>query len=530
MRRDCWLLTLWCAALFAGCFALNTRHHRFPYYYHPDEPGKVEQLLDRDWNLHHPLLLLQATRVAVIVSGTPQSEQALVEVGRRVSAAFIAASVAVLSLLAFQWRGWGAALATGALLAWHHQLYELSHYLKEDSALLFGMALTFLAAWLYGERASLPRAAFLGAACALALSAKYLGAVSLLVALPILWQRSFRAGAAAAAPAVSPDAKNLPRAGRDFLAFAFVLLLVAGMVNWPLFARLAKFRESVARETQFVVQGPAGSTQNVPHSESWSAFLDNSTPVIWLLLLVFLTVTWRRRATLSFAEKLVSAFPFLFAIVLSFSPKSNDRYFLPATAIFSLLSVIGAADLAETLARRVSRRLVFAVAAIALVAAQFPSWSRSRGGWLAYDRAFQRDDTAELIDRLKNEVPPDAVIAKDNRVALPDPQRKKHAARLGIIPQTVVTPRWRGKRSNFAADLGPLEKMRASGITHVAVSEMDYGKFFRGNLRPQNEGDSDFARRRAFYDELFREGELLFEWEKGLVLYLHPGIRVYRLP
>ena len=103
------------------------------------------------------------------------------------------------------------------------------------------------------------------------------------------------------------------------------------------------------------------------------------------------------------------------------------------------------------------------------------------------------------------------------------------AARLGAIPQRVITPTWQGKRSSFAADLGSLETMRTAGITHVAVSEMDYGKFFRASLRPQNAGEADFIRRRVFYDQLFREGKLVFEREKGLVLYLHPGIRVYEL-
>jgi hypothetical protein len=37
---------MWSIALFCACLALNTRHNRFPYYYHPDEPGKVEQIME----------------------------------------------------------------------------------------------------------------------------------------------------------------------------------------------------------------------------------------------------------------------------------------------------------------------------------------------------------------------------------------------------------------------------------------------------------------------------------------------------
>jgi hypothetical protein len=503
--RNSLLLAVWSLALFGASVLIDTRHHDFPYFYHPDEPGKVGQIISGKWNLHHPMLLLQTTKLFVEMTGVPRAEQPVVEAGRVVSAIFCSGAVVALSLLAYAWRGWGAALAAGGVLAWHHQLFELAHYLKEDSAVLFGMSVAFLAAWLFAQRGTWPRAAFLGAGCALAISGKYLGAVTLLVALPLLWRsREHRA-----------------RSFGIFFLFLFLFLLV---VNFAIFAHLRTFTHSFARETSLVVHGQAGMTRNVPHTQYWNIFLDNNTPVVWVLLLVFLIARWRQRRTLTFIEIALSAFPFLFALALSFSPKSNDRYFLPATALFSVLAVIGASDLADWLAPRWPRRTVFAIAALALVAAQFPSWTGSRPGWIGYNLAFQHDDTAELIEWLKTNVPPAAVIAKDNRVALPDPRKKRDASRMGIIPQKVLT-----HKSGFAADLGTLDELQARGVTHVAVSEMDYGKFFLRGLRPQKSGDGDFERRRAFYDQLIDEGELLWEREKSTVLYLHPGIRVYRL-
>ena len=41
--------------------------------------------------------------------------------------------------------------------------------------------------------------------------------------------------------------------------------------------------------------------------------------------------------------------------------------------------------------------------------------------------------------------------------------------------------------------------------------------------------EAEFARRKAFYERLFREGKMVFERERGTVLYLHPGIRVYQI-
>ena len=496
-------LAIWSLALFAVCLALNTRHHAFPYFYHPDEPGKVEQLIRGEWNLHHPLLLLQTVKALAAVAGTPKEPQPLVETGRVVSAIFISGAVVALSLLAYAWRGWGAALAAGAVLASHHQLYELSHYFKEDSALLFGVSLACLAAWQYAARATLVRAAFLGVACALAISGKYIGVFTLAIALPVLWR--------------TPGDRR-----RMAAVFAGALVVVLVLVNLPVFTHFATFIGSFARETELVVKGQAGMTRRVPHTQYWSIFLDNMTPVMWLLLVAFLAARWRHRTTLTVAEIIMSVSPFAFALALSFSPKSNDRYFLPATALFSVLAVIGIADLADFLVARWPRRSVIWLASLALIAGQLPSWTASRPGWLGYDRAFQRDDNADLIAWLNAAVPRDAVIAKDNRVALPDPGRKKDASRLNVIPQKVLAKK-------FAADLGTLDELEARGVTHVAVSEMDYGKFFLSGLRPQESGRKDFDRRREFYERLFREGDLLWEREKGTVLYLHPGIRVYHL-
>jgi hypothetical protein len=488
-------LLIWAVALFAICYVVNTRHNRFPWYYHPDEPGKVEQVMEGNWNLHHPLLLLGTTKVFVSATGASANEQAIVEVGRNLSAAFMAGAIVALSLLAFAWRGWPAALLTGALLATHHQLYELSHYLKEDSALLFGISLTLLATWLYGERPTAARAAFLGIACALATSGKYIGAMTLVLALPMLIIR------------------RAERPGAAWATFIVSLLLTLAAVNFPLFGEMQTFRDSFSREMKLVTEGQADSTQSVPHSEYWTIFRDNTTPLIWVALLVFLIARWRERRQLRSAEWLIIALPFVYTIALSFSPKTNDRYFLPATAIFTLLAGLAIADL--------PRKWAIPAAAL-LLAGQFPSWSKSRPGWLEYERAFQRDDTAEMIDFLRSEVPANAVILKDNRIALPDPERKKHAARLGVIPQKVIA-------EHYAADFAKLDELAAKGVTHVTVSESDYGRYFRKSLKPQKGAELKFAESRNFYERLRSEAELLWERKRGTVIYLHPGIEIYRL-
>ncbi len=480
-------LVVWSLALFAATLALHLRHRDFAWYYHPDEGGKIEQVVSGKWNFNHPMLLLRAAKLALDLSGAARDPQTVVEIGRAVSATFTAIAVVALSLFAFQWRGWLAALAAGGALMLHHQLFELSHYMKEDTALLCGLALSLLALGHFEARPTLANAAALGGACALAISGKYLGAIVLLATGPTLLQ-----------------------AGGGWRRWAFFagLAVVLIVVNWPLLADFETFQKSFERETTFVIEGQKGSTRSIPHAQYWNVFIDNTTPAIWLLLVLFLTARWGGWRAITLTRWHVVAFPFVYALALSFSPKSNDRYFLPATAVFTLFAALGVPDVA-----RVCRwKWAAPVAAAVLVLGQIPSWLR-------YERAFQRDDSRELQAWCRAELPADAVLAKDSRIWLPDPG-KPDGVPADAIPQKVVP-------AKFVADLGTLDELRAQGITHVAVSESDYGRFFLKSLQPKKGQEIEFSKRKAFYETLFRDGKLLREWERGTVIYLHPGVRVY---
>ncbi len=499
-----WLVA-WVLTLFVACLVLDTRHNGFPYFYHPDEPTKVDQVLTGEWNFHHPMLLLSATKAAVEMLGVVKSGQPVVEAGRWISAVFTAGAVVALALLAYAWRGWTASLAAGGALLLHHQLFELAHYMKEDSALLLGTALSFLAAHAFWQKPNAGRAALLGAAVAVAISGKYIGAFMLLVALSVLW--------------CAPGER-----GRRAVWFCTALAAVLLVVNLPLLLHLGAFEKSFGREMQAVVHGQRGMTRSVPHTQYWNIFRDNSTPVVWVLLMVFLAARWRERRTVSLAEWLVIAFPFAYALALSFSPKSNDRYFLPATAVLTLLAALGAVDAARLLARWMPLRWALAGCAAGLVVSEVASLPPPLD-WHTFPEflaAFQHDDNADLIVWIKANLPADAVIAKDSRIQLPDPGNEKDRLRFAPMPQKILADR-------FVADLGTMAELRARGVTHLAVSASDYGRFLMRGLVPQTGERESFERRKAFYEELLRDGELIFSRERGAVLYLHPGIRLYRM-
>lgn len=433
------LLAFWAVALFALCFALDTRHRHFPYFYHPDEPGKVEQVLTGRFNFHHPMLLLATTRLVVDLCHVGREPQAVVEAGRCVSAGFMAGAVVAFSLLAYLWRGWRAALVSGAALAWHHQLFELAHYMKEDSALLFGVACALLCALAYTQHQSAWRAALLGAGCALAVSGKYLGIVVLFLAVPVLWSAS-RVGVMAEEGAPMKGTRRWSHVA----AFAAALVLVFSIINSPLLFNFVTFEHSLHREVDLVVKGQGDVTRQVPHPLYWNVFIDNTTPAIWLGLLAFYTACWGRWARLSLNQKLLVWLPLAYTLALSFSPKENDRYFLPATALFTLFAAIGmeAAPLlfatwgkalgyprARRLLEPSRRNWIYAPLVLLLLLGQMTGWAASKPGWSQYDAAFLRDDIAGLILWMKTELPVSAVVAADSRTGLQNPARKRSAGR-----------------------------------------------------------------------------------------------------
>jgi hypothetical protein len=67
-------------------------------------------------------------------------------------------------------------------------------------------------------------------------------------------------------------------------------------------------------------------------------------------------------------------------------------------------------------------------------------------------------------------------------------------------------------------------------VTHLAISESDYGSFLLSGVRPKAGEAANFERRKMFYEELLRSGEPLFQRDRGTVVYLHPGLRLYRMP
>ncbi len=481
--------------LFAALIWLYTRHNDFPFFYHPDEPDKVAQILQDKWNFHHPAMMLVAAKAVVTALRVPRDPQHIVIAGRWLSAIYSAAGASALALLAWRMRGPLAFAAAALFVGLHHQVFELAHYFKEDAALFMGVALTFLALQIFCAKKSLAAAAFLGVACALALSAKYIGAVLLIPALPALWRA--------------------PRGSRGgvFAIFLAAFVLVAACANYPLFANFTEFKQSFHREVALAAQGQRGMTHTIPNTEYFSILAQNMNVALWLFLACFLVKVWRDRRSLDFMEWTVAVFPFAYLLMLACSPKSNDRYLLPATGLFALDAAFGLVAAAEFFGRKISTRVALATCFAIAAACQLFSLVK-------YAVAFAHDDRRELTAWILAQLPAHALIAQDDHADLPVAARPSRLPWQQPIPQRVIENK---------KDFDDFSQLKRDGVNYFVASESDYGRYFRRAGKARVEYRGEYEQRRAFYDELFARGEKLWSRPRGTVIYLHPGLAVYRL-
>ena len=486
--------------LFGANLWLDTRQNTFPFFYHPDEPDKVDQLITGKWNFHHPLLMLGTAETAKRMLGVPDQEQRLVVLGRWCSALFASGGVVFFALLGWRVRGWAGFWITGLLLVTQHQVFELAHYFKEDTALFFAEGMAFLALHIFHRRPGWRAALFAGGACGLCLSAKYLGAVMLIPAAVIL-----------------AAAHRGKRTGwLESVWFLAAFLTVAAAVNAPVFGHLDVFTHSFGRETDLVEQGQRGYTGGqVAIFDYLHIFVADTTPAVWVLVIAELIAQWKRKDAF---EWTMSVFPFAFMALLACSTKTNDRYFLPATAGFYYLAALGVIDLPGIVPGRWAGilRPAFVGGAAVLMNVLLPPLSL-----LSYIHAFDHDDRSEMLAWIRANVPANAAIAGENRVDLPTAKRRERLPVQPLLPQRVV-------ETKLAADLAATpQALAAAGINYLVISDSDWGIFFRkaagGHLSPE------LRRKRAFYETLFKDYQPVWQRPRDTGIYLHPGLEIYRL-
>ena len=487
--------------VFAGGMVLFSEHSAFPFYYHTDEPGKVLQVIHRRKNFHHPTLLLTSAnlgRKVFLDAEAEEDPQRVAELGRRVVALYAAASAGLLALLAARLYGACAGIAAGALLVTNPLLYELSHYFKEDPTLLFGIVACAWAARVHTQRRDGRSLALLGVAAGVAAAAKYVGTALLPVAAFV-----------AASVAGSDRRVRRQQVGR----VVGVALLTWLVLDYRIFrSHLLTVPRALGGELGKALVSDHGMLKQVPHAfyvgvqDEYGSFWVPALAALWLIYALY------RPRKVSIAEWILAGVAVGFVAVFSFTPKVSARYYLPTSAAIGYLAAAGAFGWAALAASRWPRLRMegHAVALLLCLGAAWQQW----GDTEQIRRALQQDDRAELF-ALVETLPPTAVIAQDEAVGLPEPERRwQHRGRPPVAPRVLGATQ--------APDLGTLDELRARGVTHLALCWKTYRYYFATDKIVKDA--AIVTARRTFYRTALERGRILREWKPGRVVYLQPGL------
>ena len=146
--------------------------------FHPDEIGKVNQIVSGERNWNHPQLLLTNLQIARALFPSDKKSE-LVQIGRYVSNIYAAATVIVFSVVGWRLFGPVWSWVFFGMLAVNSAILVTGRYIKEDIFLLFGLSLLSLTLTFDTNEPRQSRLAALigGLSCAVVLSSKYIGIV-----------------------------------------------------------------------------------------------------------------------------------------------------------------------------------------------------------------------------------------------------------------------------------------------------------------------------------------------------------------
>ncbi len=488
---------------FLVAWALGVWKNDFPFYWHVDEPGKARQLLTGERNLHHPLLMLTSAQVAVKALGTPPEPQAVVEVGRHVSATFNALAVALLAGMLGRAFAPGAAWIGGLLAATHWNIFELSHYFKEDPALAFGLmaALAALGGW--RRRPGPLTGAFFGAGLALAVSGKYVGVIALLL-LPLAWWR------------------HPPPHGRravSLLALAGAFVAVFAAINAAMFLHPEILQASLKKETTGVLEGGPVATHHGFHFGFFKRFGQVTKIALWPGLLFFLLFSLRHARRWPVEITALLALPLVFAVMLGFSQMDSGRYYLPAVFGCCALAAVGWHDWLAW-SRQAARPRVAWIRAATVVAALVTIGGAAER-LSVYGRGLNEATRASLTFWIALHLPPSAVIAQSEETKLPDATFPGRESVANLFPQRLVT------LEKLARHL-TLDDLRSRGITHLAAAESEWRPYLKtGRVRAA--AKKDYEQQRAFWQALDRDARVVWECGAGKIGTHNPPLKLWEL-
>ncbi len=488
---------VWVLTLTAMLYLIYTTNNEFPFYSHPDTPGKVEQIRTGDFNFNHPLLLLGPVNIAAHLFRTTDDLQATAIIGRNISALFAAMAAALMSLLAWRLRGWLVGVLAGFFIGLQPSLFLAGHYLKEDTALLFGGALVLLALTKLGRDAKPSSVAFLGLACALASSGKYIGIGSLLFAIPAIWISS---------------PKRQGSSKFDWLVFFVSFFLVFSAVNLPIILDLEFALSRVDHEIIKIIQG--GNSKIIPDlpTPTYIGLYAHYIPVAayGLIVITALTIV-RKRNQDKLVEWSLLIFPIALLLVLSFLPKISSRYLTPGIMTMMLLAAMGIGDVFRYIRTQMTTyRLHMSafITALLFVLVVTPQLLEIR----EIHTGFAGDTREQLRQWISKNIPGDAVIIEGRRIRL---SIAKSIESNSVRPKLI--------RSSYLWKLGDFDDLVDTGATHVIIRNGEMEKAIKA-LEKDSSADNPWH----VYATLQANSRLVWHVKQGKTKTML-GIEVYEL-
>jgi hypothetical protein len=383
--------------------------------------------------------------------------------------------------------------------------------MKEDAALALGVSLTALAAQVVWARRVRPvdwwGTSVLGAACAVAASAKFAGTFTVVVCVPLVWVAS-RPG--------------WRRRASGLAVFAAAFVLVVAAVNHRALHEPGRALATMEREHQHATTRHRAFTMARPNLFHAAAAVRQTMPHVLVLALGFVAYAAARPWGAGGWGVFLAAFMVAYLAVLSWSVLPYYRYALPVVLLAHWLMALAVVRVVQGWAPPRARAAWLATAAVGVVALQLPRC-------LDYTRQFGDDSRDRLRLWATQHLPADAVFVQDGCVALDAPFDR----RTGVTEQPQFLVYGPASYDDApAASAGLLKDLRRMGVGYVAVSDFAFYRYFDPSVRPAPDSRAVFESRRRWYEELFREHELIWSSVPAHPTHSHfnnPELKLYRL-
>ncbi len=285
------------------------------------------------------------------------------------------------------------------------------------------------------------------------------------------------------------------------------------MINYPMLRDFDFTQSRIERELSAIAQGGSANVRrDLPHDKYYDLAVNYIPNLVWpfIALAAFTIVSgWRRRAP---AEWVVLLFPLLLLLVLSFTPKTAMRYFIPGLMGFLLLAAMGIGDLCRYIKFRDPR---WRYGGCALLTGIFVSIivETEMDKLEEFQENFAKDTRRQLIEWIAHNLPQDAVIAEGRNVRL----EVANEYDPGTVKQRIIS-------THYLTELGKFEDLAAKGITHVALSKQELS-----TAEPGNNPKAKTLERWKFYENLQAQSRVLWK-AKGGKTVVNTGLWFFELP